>query len=607
MKSWLWPPLTFLLLWTALPLAAQVDDQQPEGSTVQSDVGLALPTGRYFVRPGDTLQSITARFLGSASRWEENWRLNDERIDDPNRIYPGQYLVVLVPGLPEDGVVISKKSNQVENQPVPLDWLEARRRDLLQSEDNVRTREKSSAELTFPDGTRVTLSESSLVVVGFENEEETVDRTEIQIAVGQADLEASAQSDKAPSDIQVTLGSGTIAKPSANAAGEIRTRLRFQEEEDAAQLMVYEGSSDLSAGGEAVSVGEGMGSSVAVGQPPSPPEKLLPAAAGLDPSPQAELSEVRPLFQWDVVDGAAHYTVEICGDESCGVLLARATGLETNRWRATDDLPVGSHFWRVTATSPSGLDGYPTETAVFDRVDRPADATPPAIAISVKGPQAQMTEERFILGPGFEFEVAVDDGDSGVEAWTVWLDGEKTTLEALEEREWQAGEHFFEVVASDRAGNEGRETLEFIYDDVPPKIRYGLQGVGEVGRGLENLFQEDGAAAKGMGRATLSAGGREWFMDSDFTQVIVKPGTRKVRLRGFDATVTQEQGLWVLVEDEICRWLDRLHYELEDRELGGRRSTAVLVVDGTDCVGNRMRIAWPLEVGRDKRSNRGGR
>jgi polar amino acid transport system substrate-binding protein len=42
----------------------------------------------------DTLSKIARRHLGDASRWEEIWQLNTERVADPNVIYPGLVLIL---------------------------------------------------------------------------------------------------------------------------------------------------------------------------------------------------------------------------------------------------------------------------------------------------------------------------------------------------------------------------------------------------------------------------------------------------------------------------------------------------------------------------------
>ncbi|TBR09722.1 MAG: LysM peptidoglycan-binding domain-containing protein [Lysobacter sp.] len=69
----------------------------PDFSNVQSGVSAAPGTGeaqRYTVKRGDTLSHIAKHFYGHSSRWKAIFDANRDQLKDPDRIRPGQELVI---------------------------------------------------------------------------------------------------------------------------------------------------------------------------------------------------------------------------------------------------------------------------------------------------------------------------------------------------------------------------------------------------------------------------------------------------------------------------------------------------------------------------------
>ncbi|HEX6739333.1 MAG TPA: hypothetical protein VF310_13730 [Vicinamibacteria bacterium] len=307
----------------------------------------------YVVKAGETLEQITARHLGNPRLWKENWRLNPA-VPDPHKLTPGQRLRIIVRRHSRTAEV-SVISRRVEQQAAPRPWTAAQVGDLLSQGDGVRTYEQSSAELRFDDGARLAISESSLIFLRDARERpREPPRRSLEIRAGQADLETRATA--LPSRLEIRVGAAR-AQPRSAAATRARARTG---PEGSAQFMVFGGATEVSAAGRQVTVAEGQGTAGPAGQPPRPPEQLLPAPALREPAAGAALDFANPTFSWETVAGAAGYTIEVFRDAEGRELVDRAAGLAGARWQA-GGLPMADLHWRVTAVSASGLDGFPSE------------------------------------------------------------------------------------------------------------------------------------------------------------------------------------------------------------------------------------------------------
>lgn len=361
------------------------------GSAPQATGGKADQPGTiwHVVQPGENLHVLAERYLGERGRWPELWKLNPE-VKNPDFLRPGQRL--RVPGTsssaPPEGLLeaplegetraaLSRLSQRVDHQPHPRPWWSpAKVGEKLKERDGLRTFESASAELLFLDGMRFLVTERSLIFLrASEREPARPAPRAIEIREGQADVEARPARAGAR-EVEIVVGPAVArARPTPDDAAQTRARKAAT---GAAQVMVYRGAGEVRAGGARVDVPKGMGTSVPQGGRPTSPEKLLPAPQPLGPPAGAALGHANPQLTWEEVAGAESYTVELCRDDSCGELVERRLGVKEPRYRV-DELPPGRFYWRVTAVSPSGLDGYPSVAVPFSiesRWRRPLDGPP---------------------------------------------------------------------------------------------------------------------------------------------------------------------------------------------------------------------------------------
>ncbi len=483
-------PLALLALVTALGAA-----EQPLAPRAGWD------SGWHVVRPGDTLERLAQRFLGSNEHWKELHALNPG-LPNPHYLVPGQRLRIwLARPSAVPNAQVEAVAGKVEERPSPVPWRPAAEGDLLLERDGMRTFDRGSSRLRFDDGVAVTLTENSLVFIRHQSPVGDPEPTrEIEIQTGQADIETAA-SGPSP-EIEIVLGEAR-GRASSAGGGPVHAR-SSAERAGGSRLMIYRGQGEVAAAGTTVALPEGTGTSVAPRQAPKPAETLLPAPALGVPAADGELGLDDPVLTWEPVAAAAAYTVEVCADAGCASLVERTTGVTEARYRLLEP-PAAAGFWRVTAASASGLDGYPATARRFTPVE---SVGPPAPSIAlVGGDGAELPPEaRVVTAPAVE--VTATDRYGRPLPWALVVDGRELPPGAVPFR--RSGRYQVGALARDTRGRSARSVvLPFLLDRTDPWT--DLPAIPDVRttRSLWRMPSRTPGAVCGLG-LEYSTGGESW-------------------------------------------------------------------------------------------------
>lgn len=442
----------------------------------------AWESGWHVVRPGDTLEGLAERFLGSHEHWRELHQLNPF-VRDPDLLFPGQRLhIFLERPTARLSAQVMAVARDVRELPTPIPWRAASTGDVLLERDALRTAKAASARLRFDDGATVTLSEDSLVFIRRQTAPSApLPKKEIEIQLGQVDIESAPADPAGPAASRTATGRGgrsqdaievvvAGARSVATPAGDqpISTRSR-RSTDDLAQFMVFSGKSTVSAAGASIDVPAGSGTSVAPKAKPGPVEALLPAPADPRPAEGEEIEQAAPQFSWIPVPGADHYTVEVCRDPACGAVVARAPTLAAGALQLDVEggLPAGELFWRVTAVAASGLDGFPSPSIRVQAVDV---VRPNAPLLSLRTPAGEPVASGSCQAALPSPVVRAVDRRGTELPWKLLVDGrelESETFQALP----LAGSH---QVAARVSDSRGRSTdspaISFTLDAAAPWV-----------------------------------------------------------------------------------------------------------------------------------------
>jgi nucleoid-associated protein YgaU len=87
------PSYSDLIVDISVSQSAQ-QQQAPRTQTAGAGIGGGQATRTYTVQAGDSLSKISKQFYGNAGEYMKIFEANRDRLSDPNKVQPGQQLVI---------------------------------------------------------------------------------------------------------------------------------------------------------------------------------------------------------------------------------------------------------------------------------------------------------------------------------------------------------------------------------------------------------------------------------------------------------------------------------------------------------------------------------
>ena len=376
--------------------------------TIAAILILAASTARaddsydYTVKKGDTCAAIAIRELGDRAAVDKIHALNPGMGPSPHDLVPGRVLKLPRPVAAGADAKLSTSHGAVRvRKPTVEDWDAAKVGMDLFRTWRVNSRERSSAEVTFHDTSRLFMRENTIVIIfgptASRTEASPTAEAELESGALETRLEAmrhvvvrtpSTQADLGAGHSLVTVDAGGTSIVGNHGGTPVKVR-----GVDAKHRPI----------GKGVAVAQGMGSKIAPAKLPDPPRPLPPAPAwGPVPSAFVELAGGGATIStsWQAVSVAATYRVELL-DGNGGELLAVQVPATATRFEA-HGLPPGAYVAHVSTIDTEGFESIRSTdhamTVAAAQLFAPGSKT--AIAAPAANPDLTIAQAPLVVAAG---------------------------------------------------------------------------------------------------------------------------------------------------------------------------------------------------------------
>jgi len=291
-------------------------------------------------------------------------------------------------GLPEDDepgealtAVLSRTRRSVKDKPASaIAWRSAREGIRLENGHAVQTFERSTAVISFTEGSELRLGENSLVVLKSWKQSSRGGRRRASLIVLDGTLQGkvAVPGDEAL-DLEILAATGASRIETTTAPGE-STEFRLQMNDDGSSTVsLYEGAMEVATPEGRLRLDENRSVTLTreggIGAP-----QALPSAPQLDAPRPGALFSYRTLpppvqFRWQPVQGAQGYRLWIARDAGFVDLVHEARPVEPAFQHG--NLKAGDYYWKVSALR-EGLEGPASAPTRLRLVE---DRTPPVLSV----------------------------------------------------------------------------------------------------------------------------------------------------------------------------------------------------------------------------------
>ncbi len=301
--------------------------------------------------------------------------------------------------------------------PQDLVWHARGLRSSLVEEEKVRTLSNSFAEIMFRDESRLRLNANSQAVIQQMRVDLLSKRQVANVSLVEGDVYALLGANRARKSFELEVSGVETQIDSRNFwVGKQGNESRFANYDDAE---VY-----VSSGGERVSLGKNQGTLVRMLQAPTAPRVLLPITELKAPDDDQIVYRKEVTLEWDPVEGAVSYWLEIGADPVYFNTFINRWGVEGTKL-SIDELEDGTFYWRVAAIDDQNFPGAKSKVRRFTlkNTERPPFlvVSAPDDASYVRRPMVTVVGESETIATVFVNNVAVTMNDGGAFSSTIAL------------------------------------------------------------------------------------------------------------------------------------------------------------------------------------------